>query len=109
MKSTGEAEARELIKQLVMDAPARAAANAKVMATFTNRPPYSVEELMSTPFNGHFLTTVSSSNPHRVRCPLCRRTKTVQLLATAAVGPREKPVSEYRCIYDGCRGLEFSI
>ena len=49
-------------------------------------------------------------NPYGVACPLCRRTKTVTLLSVnQASGHREKPVSEYACSYDGCRGYQFSI
>lgn len=46
---------------------------------------------------------MGSLNPNRVRCPLCRRVNTVELVV------QEKVASEYRCTYSGCRDYHFSI
>lgn len=45
------------------------------------------------------------ANPNRVRCPLCRRINTVSLVAVSA---GKQSTSDFRCSYDGCRGLEWS-
>lgn len=69
----------------------------------TSRLVYAESLDMSQPEN--VLVSPANLNPNRVRCPLCRRINTVSLVSANA---GKQVTSDFRCSYDGCRGLEWS-